>query len=226
MARTAALGTLVALVLVSSWLRLEQEPVSRELFTAALLVGVVPALLPTRRGRLAAVAIAAVVGIRYAVGAFSPGEVRERIADGFFLFYDVALPFRPEAQPLMHSLVVLAILGFTLATSLAIAERRAVLAAGLLVAGAAWPATLLTSSNTFTRGAFILAAALALVAGVSRTSARQAALAGAVVVAAALGLAAIPAVAKGAFLAWEKWEPSRERRPRPSTTCGTRTTRR
>jgi transglutaminase-like putative cysteine protease len=213
MARTAALGTLAALVLLSSWLRIEHEPVTRELLAVTLLVGVVPALLPSRRARLVAVAIAAVVGLRYAVGALSPGEVRERLADGFYLFYDIALPFRPETQPLMHSLVVLAMLGFTLATSLAIAERRAVLAAGLLVAGAAWPATLLTSSNTFSRGALILAAALAIVAGLSRTSGRQAALAGALVVAAAFGLAAIPAVAKGAFLAWEKWEPSREATP-------------
>jgi hypothetical protein len=213
MARTAVLGALAALVVVSSWLRLEKEPVTREAFVWALLVGVVPALLPTRRARLVAVAIAAVAGIRYAVGAFSPGEVRERIVDGFYLFYDVALPFRPEAHPLMHSLVVLAILGFTLAITMAIAERRAVFAAGLLVAGSAWPATLLTSSNTFSRGAFILAVALAIVAGLSRTTARQAALAGALVVVAALGLAAIPAVAKGAFLAWERWEPSRQATP-------------
>ena len=85
-----------------------------------------------------------------------PGEAWNRIVDGFYLYYDVPLPFRAEGHPLMHGIVVLAVLGFTLAISLAVAERRALLATGLLVAGAAWPATLLTSSNTVGRGAVIL----------------------------------------------------------------------
>jgi transglutaminase-like putative cysteine protease len=214
MRRTALLGALGAIAVVSSWARLEHEPVTRELLAWALAVGVLPALLPTTRLRFAAVPIAALVGIGYAVGTIWPGEVRKRVADGFYLFYDVALPFRPDAQPRMHALVVLAILAFTLAIALAVAERRALLATGLLVAGAAWPATLLTSSNTFDRGAVILVAALAMVAGLSASfRARQAAIAGAVAVVAAVGLAGIPAVAKGAFLAWEKWEPSRAGTP-------------
>ena len=81
-----------------------------------------------------------------------PSTAWGRIVDGFYLYYDVPLPFRAEGHPLMHGIVLLAVLGFTLAISLAVAERRALLATGLLVAGAAWPATLLTSSNTVGRG--------------------------------------------------------------------------
>jgi transglutaminase-like putative cysteine protease len=206
--RTAALGALAALVLAWSWLRLEQDALLREVFAWAVLVGVMPALLPTRRLRLAAVAVAALVGMRYAFGTWRPGAAWDRFVDGFYLYYDVALPFVRPAQPLMHALVVLAVLGFTLAVALAVAERRALLAAGLLVGGAAWPATLLTSSNTFGRGAVILAAALTVIAALSGAArVRQAGLAGAVVVFAAVGLASIPAVAKGAFLRWETWEP-------------------
>ncbi len=209
MRRTGLLGALAAVVLVWSWLRLEDEAAARELFAWALLVGVVPALLPTRRLRFAAAAVAGLVGVRYASGTWRPGEAWDRFVDGFYLYYDVALPFDAAAQPLMHGLVVLAVLGFTLAVSLAVAERRAVLAAGLLVAGAAWPTTLLTSSNTFGRGAVILAAALVVIAALSGSArVRQAGVAAGVVVLAAVALASVPAVAKGAFLRWETWEPS------------------
>jgi transglutaminase-like putative cysteine protease len=109
----------------------------------------------------------------------------------------------------MHGLVVMAVLAFTLAISIAIAERRALLAIGLLVAGAAWPATLLTSSNTLGRGAVILFAALVLLGGLSSAaSLGQGSVAAAVVVVAAVLVSGIPAVAKGAFLPWETWEPS------------------
>jgi transglutaminase-like putative cysteine protease len=207
--RTAVVGLLALFVLTSSWLRLEREPLNG-LLLWGIVIGIAPALLPQRSWRFAAVAVAAVLGISYALGTVSPGAAWGRAVDGFYLYYDVALPFDASNQPRMHSLVVLAILFFTLAVSLAAAERRALLAAGILVAGAAWPATLLTSSNTFGRGAVILAAALIVLAVLSPAGGfRQAAVAGGVVVAAAIGIATVPAVAKGAFLGWETWEPSR-----------------
>ena len=193
----------------SSWLRLELESPGGVLVWGAA-VGVLPALLPRRRWRFAAVPVAALVGIRVALGSVSPGAAWDRAVDGFYRYYDVALPFHAATQPKMHALVVLAVLFFTLAFSLAVAERRALLAAGILVAGAAWPATLLTSTNTLGGGAIILGAALVVIAALSpRGGYRQAALAGGVVVAAAIGIATVPAVAKGAFLGWEKWEPTR-----------------
>ena len=215
MRRTAALGLLAALVLAWSWLRLERGAITLELAFWAVVYGVLPALLPSVRLRIAAVLVAAPLGVRHALETLWPREALDRFSDGFYLYYDVALPFDTARQPLMHGLVVLAVLGFTLAVSLAVAQRRPVLAATLLVAGAAWPATLLTSSNTTARGAIILAAALAVIGGLSGVARfRQIALAAAAVVVAAVGLAGLPAVAKGAFLGWETWEPAR---PEPLT---------
>jgi hypothetical protein len=211
MRRTAVLGLLAALVIAWSWLRLEHGELTWSLLFGSIVVGILPALLPQRRLRLAAVPVAALLGLHHAMGTAWPGGAWQRIVDGFYLYYDVPLPFRAEGQPLMHGIVVLAVLGFTLAISLAIAERRAVLAAGLFVAAAAWPATLLTSSNTVGRGAVILGAALVLLGGLSSaTRLRQGSIAAAVVVVAAVALSGVPAVAKGAFLGWETWEPSRK----------------
>ena len=209
MRRTAALGLLAALVMGWSWLRLEHGEVTWGLLFWSFVVGVLPALLPRRSLRLAAVPVAVLLGLNYAVGTARPGAAWQRVVDGFYLYYDVPLPFAAAGHPLMHGLVVIAVLGFTLAISLAVAERRALLATGLLVAGAAWPATLLTSSNTVGRGAVILVAALVLLGGLSRTAGmRQLSVAAAVVVVAAGLISTMPAVAKGAFLAWETWEPS------------------
>jgi transglutaminase-like putative cysteine protease len=213
--RTAALGLLAAFVLAWSWLRLERGAPTLELTFWAVVFGVLPALLPSARLRVAAVLVAAPLAVRHAFDTLWPREALDRFSDGFYLYYDIALPFEPARQPLMHGLVVLAVLGFTLAVTLAVAHRRPVLAATLLVAGAAWPATLLTSSNTAARGAIILAAALAVIGGLSGVARfRQVALAAAAVVVAAVGLAGLPAVAKGAFLGWETWEPAR---PEPLT---------
>ena len=209
MRRTAGLGLLAAFVIGWSWLRLEHGELTWSILFWSAAVGIVPALLPSRRLRLAAVPVAALLGLHHAFGTARPGEAWNRIVDGFYLYYDVPLPFRAEGHPLMHGIVLLAVMGFTLAISLAVAERRALLATGLLVAGAAWPATLLTSSNTVGRGAVILVAALVLLGALSNSARlRQGWVAAAVVLGAAVLVSGIPAVAKGAFLRWEKWEPS------------------
>ena len=209
MRKTAALGLLAALVMAWSWLRLEHGELTWSLLLWSVVVGILPALLPRTRLRLTAVPVAALLGLHSAVGTAWPREAWRRIVDGFYLYYDVPLPFGAAGHPLMHGIVVVACLGFTLAISLAIAERRALLATGLLVAGAAWPATLLTSSNTVGRGAVILGAALVLLVGLSSAARlRQGTIAAAVVVIAAVLVSGVPAVAKGAFLGWETWEPS------------------
>jgi transglutaminase-like putative cysteine protease len=207
--RTAALGLLAALVTAWSWLRLEHGELTWSLLLWSIGVGILPALLPSTRLRLAAVPVAALLGLHHALGTAWPREAWDRIVDGFYLYYDVPLPFGAAGHPLMHGTVVLAVLGFTLAISLAVAERRALLATGLLVAGASWPATLLTSSNTVSRGAVILGAALVLLGGLSSAvRLRQGSIAAAVVVVAAVLVSGVPAVAKGAFLGWQTWEPS------------------
>jgi transglutaminase-like putative cysteine protease len=209
MARTAVLGALAAYVLVWSWLRIERvgTDAGHVLFWA-LFIGVVPALVQHRRLRLAAAALAAPVAVWEALGTVRPSAAWHRFSDGFLSYYDVGLPFQPLGQPLMHGLLLLAVFAFTLAVSLAVSEQRAVLAAGLLVAGAAWPATLMPGPNAVTRGAVILASALAILAALSSTVRLQhAAVAAAVVIAGAVAIAGVPGVAKGAFLSWEKWDP-------------------
>ena len=59
MRRTAALGVLAAVVMAWSWLRLEHGEVTWGVFLWSIVVGVVPALLSSRRLRLATVPIAA-----------------------------------------------------------------------------------------------------------------------------------------------------------------------
>jgi transglutaminase-like putative cysteine protease len=207
--RTAVLGTLAAVVFVWSWLRIERVGTEfRDVLIWALVVGVVPALLPRRPLRFAAAALAAPVAVWQALDTVRPAAAWQRFSEGFLTYYDVGLPFHPQAQPLMHGLLLLAVFAFTLAVSLAVAEERPVLAAGLLVAGAAWPATLLPGPNPISRGSVILAAALAILAGLSSTVRLQrAAVAAALVIAGAAAVAGVPAVAKGAFLSWEKWDP-------------------
>jgi protein-glutamine gamma-glutamyltransferase len=206
--RTALLGALAACVLTWSWLRLEVKDGAAEVLIWSLAAGVLPALPRSWRLRAAAVAVAAIVVVREMLGSAWPRQALDRFDEGFRPFFDVALPFVPVFHPKMHALVVLASVGFTLAVSLAIAARRPLLAAGLLVAGAGWPTTLLPGSRPLVAGAVLLGAALAVIAGLSpAVRLREAALAGGVAAAAAVALASVPAVAKGGFLAWEKWDP-------------------
>ena len=144
MRRTALLGLLALLVLTITGSGSRATP-GGDLLLAGAIVGILPALLPTRRWRLVALPVAALVGLRYALGTISPGAAWDRAVDGFVRFYDVALPFDPANQPQMHALVVLAVLVLHARRRARRRGRRALLAAGLLVAGAAWPATLLTS---------------------------------------------------------------------------------
>ena len=103
-----------------------------------------------------------------------------------------------------------AIFAFCLVVSLGLAARRPLVAAFGLVAGAAWPATLVGAGNRIGLGALILAGVLSLLAWGGRRPAqspRPALLAGAAVVLAAVAAGAQPAVAKGEFLGWKGWDP-------------------
>ena len=204
------LGLLAAVVLSWSWLRLEASTDDTALW--AIVLGVLPALVPHVGLRVAAVVVALPVAAHMALGSARPGAAAERFGDGFAAFYDVKLPFDAGFHPHMLGLVELGVFGFTLLVALAVAARKPMLAAALLVAGAGWPATLLQGDDGLLRGAVILAVALVLVASVSATVRPQHAVAAAAaVLAGALAVGGIPAVAKGAFLAWEDWDPYRDR---------------
>ena len=127
----------------------------------------------------------------------------------------------------MHGVLVAAAFGSCLALGLAIAARRAFAAVLVVVVAAGWPATLLGGGELW-RGAYILAATLIVLAGLSERNAivaGRALAAGACVVVCALAASTSPAVAKPEFLKWQRWDSTRVRRSRSaSRTSGTRTT--
>jgi transglutaminase-like putative cysteine protease len=214
LARTALLFVGPAILLGISWYGLETG--DREGITAAgmALLALLPALAPTWRTRVATAVLVTLVALSRAfeVG-FSLGflgDVAGDLKQGVLAFYDVSLPFRAGEEPLMHGAVLTAIFAFCLVVSLGLAARRPLVAAFGLVAGAAWPATLVGSGNRIGFGAVILAVVLSLLAWGGRrpaSSPRPALLAGAALVLAAVAAGAQPAVAKGEFLGWKGWDP-------------------
>jgi protein-glutamine gamma-glutamyltransferase len=100
------------------------------------------------------------------------------------------------------------VFAFTLLTALAVAARRPVAAALALLIGAGWPATILPGPDDLLRGAFLLGAVLALLAGLEFRPRRVPAqvLAGGAVLLLALSLATTSAVARGQFVDWQSWD--------------------
>lgn len=227
MVRTGLLCALPALLVASGWSQLEEPPNGGEIaLVAALGVGV--ALLTRRWLQLAGAFAAFFVAAQVAFGV-SPFDARpfddrdffgplvSGVWNGSLDFYEITIPFDPSERPRMHGVLVLAAFVFSLAASVAIARRRAVLASALTFAGAAWPVTLIRDAPATTRGALLLVTALVLLAalrpGAGRGT-RQTALVGAAILVASLVAVSSPAVAKGGFLAWERWQPyKRPERP-------------
>ncbi|MDQ3876596.1 MAG: hypothetical protein M3322_13815, partial [Actinomycetota bacterium] len=220
--RVALLYAVPALLIATSWLGLEEPRRGGTVLLAALLA-LVPALLRPLWLRLPAAVVVATLVTASALdvsaldarpfdGRDFFGPALERFRTGLLAFYDVTVPFDAERHGRMHAVVVLAVFAFCLATALAIAARRPLLAGLFLVAGAAWPATLVPDHNELQLGGFLLAAVLLLVGGLrpnARRAARAALVAGAVVVVAGLAGASSPAVAKDAFLNWQRWDVQR-----------------
>jgi Transglutaminase-like superfamily len=210
LARTLVLASVAGGLIAWNWLRLEQRPSA---WQAALVVvlAIAPALARTRRARIAAAAAALVVvaasAFHLPVDLYEPGRVAVRSWDGFLTFYDVRLPFDGAFRPHMHGVVLLAAFAFTLLASLAIASRRAGLAAIAIVVGAGWPATLLLGHG-LARGTAILAGLLVVLVGLREGPRRigYAPAAGAFVVLVGLLASTSPALAKHAFLGWQTWD--------------------
>ena len=214
MARTALLFVAPAILLGVAWYGLETGDRQGASAAGMALLALLPALAPTWRSRLLAVLLVTPVALSRAFDVpFSRGFVPDVVADlkdGVLAFYDVSLPFSAAEEPLMHGAVLTAIFCFCLAVSLGLAARRPLIAAIALVAGAAWPATLVSTGNRIGLGALILAGVLSLLAWGGRRPAhspRPALLAGAALVLAAVAAGAQPAVAKGEFLGWKGWDP-------------------
>ena len=220
MGRTALLYAVPALLVTTAWLQLEEDAQPGGAVWLALLA-LVPALVRPLWARALATILVLGAAARTAFGV-SPLEARpadgghdyfgpllSRVSEGALDFYDVALPFSPGERPLMHGAVVLAVFGFCLPLGQAVAARRPLVAGLVLLAGVAWPTTLIGGGD-LRWGAVILATVLGLLAAGGRRpprSLRQASVAGLVLVLAALAGATSPAVAKGEFLTWQRWDP-------------------
>jgi hypothetical protein len=212
MARTAVLCAAAGALLSWCWLRLESPHPSARQAAWLVVLAALPALLPRLRWRLLALVPAAVLAAHSALGVWivHPLRLAGRFGSGFLEFYDVKLPFSATAHPRMEGVILIALFASAAAVALVTAARRPVTAALVLVIGAGWPATLLSGPDDLTRGAAILAVALALLVLLDgRVPVRRAAAAavvGVVVVLAALGASRSSAVASGQVLRWQNWD--------------------
>ena len=134
--------------------------------------------------------------------------IADAVGLGITDFYAVFLPLEPESNPEMHALVLCAIFGFTLATTLLVGSRRPVGAAAVTVAGVGWPATLV-SGQTIAIGAVGLAAALSIPL-ILRARSGPALIAGAttaaVLIVGATWASSATTIARESALNWETWD--------------------
>ena len=219
MARTVLFSTGLGVLVAWNWGRLEQPRPSVGALALMIALGIAPALLPPLRGRLlprglvlvGASATALVAAASIALEVHRPyhiGRLLDRAGSGFVDFYDVLVPFNGTAHPRMHGVLLLAVCLFTLLCALAVAARRPLAAILALAAGAGWPATILPGNDDLGRGAFLLIAALALVAWLrpENRRAQPQILAGTGLVVLALIASNSSAVAKGQFIGWQDWD--------------------
>jgi transglutaminase-like putative cysteine protease len=211
MARTAAFSFGVGLLFAWNWSRLEDPSAGIGPMLLMIVLGVVPALLPTFRWRIVGGSVALLLAGAGALDVARPwsiGRIAARAGRGFLEFYDVLVPFDGAAHPLMHGVIQLAVFAFTALAALAIAARRPVLAGLVVVAGAGWPATIMPGEDDLGRGAFVLAAVLALVAWLQPESRRAPPqiLVGFGIIVVALVVSSSGAVAKSQFIGWENWD--------------------
>jgi transglutaminase-like putative cysteine protease len=208
MVRTVALGGLAAFVIAADWLRFE-DPRSGggRPFTLAVLA-IAPALLRPWWLRLAGAAVSSFFALclAFSVSPLDIGDVGHRFGRGFLDFYDFRIPIDPVQHVRMHEVILAAIFAFTLAVALCLGAGRPLPAVIAFLIGAGWPATLLAGGSEIGRGVVILAVALALLAGMTQRPSRLALGATAVVVVGAFALSSSPAVAKTAFLHWQRWD--------------------
>lgn len=189
-----------AILVAASWLRLERPHEEAVHLLALAGLALAPALL---RPRWPVALLVLLPASRLAFGTWLHGPPRFR--DGFLAFYDVAVPFDPRVHAEMRGVVLTAIFGFTLALGLAVAARRPVVAAFVVVLGAGWPATLTGAGTTF--GLVILLVALALLAGLTARRVPAAVVpAAAAVVLAAVAASTSAAVTTQGVIAWQHWD--------------------
>ncbi len=209
---------LPALAVSVSWIRLEDPRLTSDLAFVVLLA-VAPALARAGAMRLAAFALAIAAMAWITLGAevweLAPfrdehvvSPVSEKVWRGIGEYYDVLLPFNPALHPEMHALMLVAVFGFVAAIAWLVAARRPLAAAGVTIAGAGWPATLLADGAVFI-GALALAAALSITVVLRARSLRALAAGGAVaalVVGCAAWASSATSFTREAVLDWQHWD--------------------
>ncbi len=196
-----------------------QEP--REVGEVLAVVGLalLPALLPRHwlRGLAVVGAGAAVLWIAFGAQLWELLPFRDErvvapafdaVRRGIGDYYGVVLPFDPTLHPEMHALLLVAVFAFVTTTALLVAARRPLIAAGVAVGAAGWPATLVSDSGVAT-GALALAAALSIFLVLRARSVPGLAIgavAAGLVVAVAAWASTATTVVRGAVLEWENWD--------------------
>jgi protein-glutamine gamma-glutamyltransferase len=220
-----AYGVAGALTTIA-WSRLQGGGADLVEVAIVLAVGLVPILalvVGARRLVVGAAAVLATIVAAAVAFEISPLEARPgsdhdffgpvfgSIESGLQSFYEATLPFNPVDYPEMRGLVILAIFGFSVAVGVFAVLRRHLAAALVLLVGLGWAGTLVSGerplvTGALTLGAILLYLVLARVEVRSWRSLVPAAVAGALLVLAAVGASTSQAVAKGAFLGWETWD--------------------
>jgi transglutaminase-like putative cysteine protease len=227
LASRAILVALVAALVTVSWLRLESISVSWREWLPMLVFALLPILaVGYLRSRLAWFAVLAGSALFAASAAYEIplsdarprdpqrdffGPVLDGIQQGFLDFYETQLPFDRIDFQLMHSLVLLAIFGFTALVGMLVMARKPVPAALGLVFAVGWPATLIPGERPLVPGMLGLIGVLAILFLLRRDGPPRGVLhaagVGLVLVLVAVVASSSDAVAKPAFLSWQSWDP-------------------
>ncbi len=217
MVRSGLLTGLAGAVIAADWLRLERPSDGTARAVALVAIAILPALVRPRLARAGTALAVSLAGIAvsfslpvHAIWSDTGGfftRFGSRFSGGIADFYAFRLPVDPASHARMQMLLLFASFAFTAVLGLAIAARRTVLVVAVFLVAAGWPSTLLGGGHELGRGAVILTAALVLLAGLADRG-RALAIPGiAVVVIAAVALSTSAAVAKPAFLHWQRWNP-------------------
>jgi transglutaminase-like putative cysteine protease len=231
--RTAVLVVISATLLPIAWLELERDASGFGALFEIIGLAVAPALalLLLGRGRTGIIAAAVLVPLSLLTAAsvayevpltdmrpFSDraffGPVFGAMGEGFRDMYDTDTPFDPNEHLELVGLVLLGIFAFLGAAALALALGRPLVGGSILLVGIGFPTTIAAAaeaSQPLRTGALVLGALL-LFLFLSRPETRplRGATAatgfGLAVVLVAVGLSTSSAVAKTAFVPWERWD--------------------
>jgi transglutaminase-like putative cysteine protease len=228
LARTLVAFGAFALLITLAWATLERTSLPAGDVVAMIGLALAPTLAAARgvgRVRIAAVGLgAAIIAASFAFDVPLTdarardgqhdffGPVLDSLRRGILDFYDTAIPFGRASAPLMHGAVLLAVFAATAAAGSLLALRKPIGASVVLLVAVGIPATLAPERSPLRTGALVLGGVL-VVLFLLRDSVRPllAVRHGTVAALALVGVATLAstsdAVAKGAFVDWQSWDP-------------------